>query len=91
MKYLITSLSLDNVLEEGIQGVILMKGGRGRMGMVDGGDNSSMGSLGWFWVDTPATSWAAMIVTRISPSKTAFLVTYEAAVLAHVASMFNWG
>ena len=28
MKYLITSLSLGNVLEEGIQGVVLVEGGR---------------------------------------------------------------
>ena len=29
MKYLIMSLSLDNVLEEGVQGVVLTRGGRG--------------------------------------------------------------
>ena len=45
MQHLITSLSLGNTLEEGIQGIILM-GGRGQMG--SGGDDPGVGSLGWF-------------------------------------------
>ena len=53
-KYLIMSLSLDNILEEGIQEVILIRGCRGQMG--SGGDNPGMGSLGWFQVDMPDTS-----------------------------------
>ena len=88
-KYLITSLSLGNILEEGIQGVVLMKESRGQIG--SGGDSPSMGSLGWFWVGAPATCWMAMIMTRMIPSRTAFLMTYEAAILMHVASMFNQG
>ena len=44
MKYLITSLSLGNVLEEGIQEVILVKEGRGQVG--SGGDSPEMDSLG---------------------------------------------
>ena len=40
MKYLIMSLSLGDVLEEGIQGIILTRGGRGQMG--SGGDSPGM-------------------------------------------------
>ena len=66
-----------------------MRGDRGQMG--SGGDNPGVGSLGWFQVDTPATSWAATIITRIVPSRTAFLVAYKAVILAHVASAFDQG
>ena len=68
MKYLSMSLSLGDVLEEGIQGVILTRGGRDQMG--GGGDNPGMGSLGWFWIGTSATSWVATIVTRMIFSRT---------------------
>ena len=39
------SLNLGDVLEEGVQRIILT-GGRGQMG--SGGDNPGVGSLGWF-------------------------------------------
>ena len=45
MQYLITSLSLGDILEEGVQGIILT-GSRGQMG--GGGDDPGIGSLGWF-------------------------------------------
>ena len=66
-----------------------MKRGRDQMG--SGGDSPGMGSLGWSWVGIPATSWAVITVTRMIPSRTAFLMAYEAAILTHVVSMFNWG
>ena len=88
-KYLITSLSLDDILEKGIQRDILMRGGRGWMG--GGGDGPDMGSLGWFQVDAPTTCWTATIVTRMIPSRMAFLMVYEAVILAHVVSVFDQG
>ena len=66
-----------------------MRGGRGQMG--SGGDNPGMYNLGWFQVGMPTTSWVTMIVTRMISSRTAFLVAYEAVILAHVASIFNQG
>ena len=89
MKYLIMSLSLGDILEEGIQGVILTREGRGQIG--SGGDNPSVGSLGWFWVGMPATSRVAMTVTKMIPSRIAFLVAYEAVILVHVVSTFDQG
>ena len=87
-QYLITSLGLGDILEEGIQGIILM-GGRGQMG--GGGDDPGMGSLGWFRVVVPTTCWVILIVTRMILSRTGFLMAYETAVVAHVASLLNWG
>ena len=37
----------------------------------------------------PDTNWAAAIVARMILSRTAFLVTYEAAILMHVVSAFD--
>ena len=45
MQYLIMSLSLGDVLEEGIQGIVLT-GDRSQVG--GDGDNPGVGSLGWF-------------------------------------------
>ena len=81
------SLSLGDVLEEGIQGIILM-GSRGRMG--GGGDDPGMGSLRWFQVVVPTTHWAILIVTRMIPNRIAFFMAYETAVFVHVASSFDW-
>ena len=80
------SLSLGDILEEKIQGVILMRGGRSQMG--SGGDGPGVGSLGWFWVVAPATCWVIVIVTRIIPSRTAFFMAYVV-ISMHVVSMFN--
>ena len=60
-----------------------MKGG--------GGDNPDMNSPGWFQVGMLATSWAAAIIIRMIYNRIAFLVTYEAMVLMHVVSTFDWG
>ena len=59
--------------------------------MESGGDCPGMGSLGWFQVISPTACWAIVIVTRMIASRTAFLVAYEAVILAHVASIFNQG
>ena len=78
------SLSLGNVLEKGIQGIIL-KGGRDQIG--SSGDDPSVGSLGCFQVVVPTTHWVILIVTRMIPSRIAFFMAYEAAIFVHVASL----
>ena len=89
MKYLITSLSLGDILEEQIQWVVLTRGGRDQIG--SGGNCPGMGSLGWFQVVSSTTCWVIVIVIRMIPSRTAFLMTYEAAIFTHVASSLDWG
>ena len=42
-------------------------------------------------VVVPTTCWVTAIVTRMIPSRTAFLMAYEAAIFAHVASSFDQG
>ena len=59
--------------------------------MGGGGDGPDMGSLGRFQVDAPTTCWAATIVTRMIPSRMAFLMIYETVILALVVSVFDWG
>ena len=81
-------MSLGNVLEGGIQGIILT-GGRGLMG--SGGDDPSMGNLGWFQVVAPTTHWAIPIVTRMIPCRTAFFIAYEIVVFVHMMSLFDQG
>ena len=82
------SLSLGDLLEEGVQEIILAEG-RGQM--ESGGDNHGMGSLGWFRVVVPTTSWMAPIVIRMIPSRTALFIAYEAAIFTHVVSSLDWG
>ena len=82
------SLSLGDVLEEGIQGIILI-GGRGQM--EDGGDDPGMGSLGWFQIVVPTTCWVILIVTRVISSRTAFFMAYGTAVFTYVVHSFDWG
>ena len=59
--------------------------------MGSGGDDPSMGSLGWFWVVVPVTRWVIPIVTRMIPSRTAFFMAYKAAIFMHMVSLLNWG
>ena len=88
MQYLIMSFSLGDVLEEGIQGIVLM-GDRGQRR--DGGDDPGVDSLGWFRVVVPTTCWVIPIVTRVIPSRTAFFMAYETVIFMHVASLLNQG
>ena len=82
------SLSLGDILKKDLQGIVLT-GGRGQMG--SGGDDPSMGGLGWFQVVMPTTCWVIPIVTRMIPSRVIFFMAYEAVVFIHMASSLNQG
>ena len=57
--------------------------------MGSSGDSPGMGSLGWFQIVVPTTHWRTLIVTRMIPSRTAFLMAYEAVISMHVVSLLN--
>ena len=59
--------------------------------MGGGGDDSGVGSLGWFRVVAPTTCWAIPTVTRMIPSRTAFFMAYKPVLFVHVVNSLNWG